>query len=86
MLYKMRRNERKVQVLQFIVDREGSSVTSSGIAKGLEMEIHNARMCLLRLHKQGLLYRKRGRLGCRFYTITEKGRSRLHYLKTLNFA
>lgn len=80
----MRRNERKVQVLRFIVNRGGDSVTSSEVAEELEMEVHNARMCLLRLHRQGLLYRKRGTFGCRFYNVTEKGRRRLHYLKTLN--
>ena len=77
----MLRNQRKLQVLQFISDN-GGQATSNQLEIELDMEIHNARMALLRYFNQGLLRRSRGH-SIKLYTLTEKGYQRLQYLKRL---
>lgn len=50
-------NERKRQVLAFV--RDNPSVTSSELARTLNLEIHNARTLLKKYFDQGLLSRRK---------------------------
>lgn len=73
-----RRNERKLEVLEYIVDV--GEATSDDLANALDLEIHNARMLLFNYHRQGLL-RSRSLHGLhKFYEITEKGLGRIEWL------
>jgi len=72
-----RRGERKLQVLLYAASCE--SFTSEDIAQNLDLEIHNARMLLLKYHRQGLLSRRQDYL-CKVYQITEKGLRRIDWL------
>jgi len=76
----MKFNERKLSVLELIY-RVGS-VTSDYVSSELNLEIHHARMCLLRYWKQRLLCR-RNELDYKVYTITEFGIEKLSYLEEL---
>jgi DNA-binding MarR family transcriptional regulator len=73
-------NERKLQVLEYVEMYPGT--TSYDLASALDLEIHNARTLLKKYSRQGLLSRSRtDACGTRAYEITEKGSSRLSYLK-----
>jgi DNA-binding MarR family transcriptional regulator len=73
-------NERKLQVLEYVEMCPGT--TSSDLASALDLEIHNARTLLKKYSCQGLLSRSRAdACGTRVHEITEKGSSRLSYLK-----
>jgi len=72
-------NERKRQVLAFV--RDNPSVTSSELARTLNLEIHNARTLLKKYFDQGLLSRRKNDcFGTRNYEATEKGLKRLKWL------
>ena len=73
----MERNGRKRQVLEYARNVAGE-FTSEDVSNDLDLEIHHARMCLLRYHKQGLLSRKHG--ASKVYCLTEKGLNRLLWL------
>jgi DNA-binding MarR family transcriptional regulator len=71
---------RKLQVLKYIAYT--GEVTSDDLADTLDLEIHHARMTLLRYHRQGLLGRRHEEGSRRkIYRITDKGLSRIEYLE-----
>ena len=70
-------NERKLEVLIYARDYE--PITSQNVADDLDIEIHNARMLLLKYHRQGLLSR-RSEFERKIYNISDKGLSRIEYL------
>ena len=73
-------NRRKLQVLEYVEMRLGT--TSSDLASALDLEIHNARTLLKKYSRQGLLSRSRAdACGTWVHKITEKGLRRLSYLK-----
>ena len=74
-------NERKLELLHFIVAEE--EVTPSKVADTLELEIHHARVLLLRYFKAGLLSRKiiSRKTRQRAYCLTEKGITKLKWLE-----
>jgi DNA-binding MarR family transcriptional regulator len=76
------RNERKLQLLHFIVAEE--EVTPSLASDTLQLEIHHVRMLLLRYWREGLLYRHiiNRKTKQRAYMITEKGKARRKWLET----
>ena len=80
-MYRKRRNERKLEVLEYVDDT--GAVTSKDLAKALDLEIHHSRMLLLNYHRQGLLSRRTFHGLCKIYEITEKGLNRISYLKKL---
>lgn len=75
------RNERKIEILEFVA-REGE-VTPDQVADALGMEIHHARMQLQRYWKMDLLQRRmiNRKTKQRAYRITEKGLERIEWLK-----
>ena len=74
------RNERKLQVLEYV--KMCRTTISSELAGALKLEIHNARTLLKKYNRQGLLSRSRADVyGTRVHEITEKGLRRLSYLK-----
>lgn len=76
-------NERKAEILEFVEDY--GPVTSNEVADYCGVEIHDARVLLKQYHKNGLLYRRKvkgNRFGLREYTITDRGSSKLEYLKS----
>ena len=74
------RNERKLQVLEYV--KMCQMTKSSELALALKLEIHNARTLLKKYSRQGLLSRSRAdAYGTRVHEITEKGLRRLSYLK-----
>ena len=73
-------NERKLQVLEYVELRLGT--TSFELSLALKLEIHNARTLLKKYSRQGLLSRSRADArGTRVHKITQKGLRRLSYLK-----
>lgn len=74
-----RRNERKLEVLEYVAD--AGAVTSNDLANALDLEVHNARMLLLNYHRQGLLTRCSFHGLCKIYEITVKGLDRIKWLK-----
>jgi DNA-binding MarR family transcriptional regulator len=73
-------NERKLQVLEYVEKCPGT--TSTELALELNLEIHNARTLLKKYSRQGLLSRSQAdACGTWVHKITEKGSSRLSYLK-----
>jgi predicted ArsR family transcriptional regulator len=69
----------KLRVLQFVVDK--GQVSAQDVSKELGLEIHNARMCLLAYHRQGLLSRSSFYGLHKVYSLTKKGLERLLWLK-----
>lgn len=79
MTKRMRRGKRKLQVLQYV--RDHPETTSEDIARDLGLEIHNARMLLLKYHRQGLLNRHSFARGLwKVYDVTTKGLRRIDWL------
>ena len=74
-----RRNERKEQVLEYVLNNPDA--TSVDVALALDLEIHNARTLLHKYERQGLLSRRQVDFyGTRVYNIKEKGVERLKWL------
>ena len=73
-------NERKEQILEYV--RENEPVTSWGVARDLDVEVHNARTLLAKYTRFGLLRRTNwGKRGYPFeYELTSKGEKRLMWL------
>ena len=75
----MQYNERKLEVLDYILTNE--TATSDDISLALNIEIHNSRMLLRKYWKQGLLRRRKvNKFGKRVYSLSEKGEERLKFL------
>lgn len=75
-------NERKLEVLEYA--RDHGEFMSGDLARDLSIEIHLARMLLLRYHRQGLLNRSRlYGLRTRIYHISKKGLKRIEWLKNI---
>jgi len=75
----VRRGERKLQVLLYASKHR--EFTSEDIARDLNLEIHNARMLLLKYHRQGLLSRHSFARGLwKVYDVTPKGLRRIDWL------
>lgn len=73
-------NSRKLEILKFV--RDAGTVTSSDVAGGLNLRIHNARMLLYKYHRQGLLSRRTVRpFEAKEYSVTEQGVRRLKWLE-----
>ena len=72
-------NLRKYHVLEY-VDANGA-VTSQELSDALNLEIHNARMLLLKYHRQGLLNRSKKSRGEYVYELTGKGWERMKWLE-----
>ena len=72
-------NRRKFEVLLYVENR--LSVTSQDVSIDLSLEVHCARMLLLKYYRQGLLKRTREN-GQYRYELTDKGLRRLNYLLT----
>ena len=73
----MRPTQRKLEVLKFIAERE--SVRLLSLAYRVCPSIRAAYVYLLKLHRQGLLYREKTAAGI-FYRISPRGRERLLFL------
>jgi repressor of nif and glnA expression len=77
-------NELKISILRIFSGggrMDSEAIASKLAAGGVMIEIHAARMALLRYFKQGLLNRKRAS-GVFSYELTERGRRRLEWLET----
>ena len=80
-------NQLKREILEIFLYSE--NVTSEDVAEDLNCDIHNARMCLLRLFRQQLVTREIVHLEpwgkpVFEYNITDKGFDRLIYYKSLD--
>lgn len=70
---------KKFEVLKFVAERE--RVTPQSVAYWVCPSLKAAYVYLLKLHRQGLLYRRQTEFGI-FYRISPRGKARLLFLSS----